>query len=126
MSKPGHNSGKGGPRSRIHTYVIQAGVGGPVKIGLAQNVHSRCNELQTGNHEELRIVRIVAGNIERAMHRRFKANRIRREWFWFDAEMLTFLPAETEDDVLMAAYRLALDMPAPPPPATVYLAEAPQ
>ena len=107
----------------MKTYIIRAGKCGPVKIGRARNVHARRSELQTGNHEELYIVRIIEGDVETGLHRRFSHLSIHREWFRFDAEMLTFLPADTDGD-LMREYRRALDMPEPPAPKTVYLAVA--
>lgn len=71
------------------TYFIRAGAEGPVKIGLSNDVFDRLCNLQVGHHEELRIIRLIRGDAEKAMHRRFHANRIRGEWFKFDPAMMT-------------------------------------
>jgi DNA-binding transcriptional regulator YdaS (Cro superfamily) len=71
-------------------YFIQAGEGGPVKIGWAVDPVSRLRELQCGNHAELRLLRELPGSIteERVLHRAFSHLRIRGEWFSFDPKML--------------------------------------
>lgn len=77
------------------TYIIRAGSDGPVKIGRADDVAARLASLQTGNPAELVVVRIVDTpfDAEPLFHERFKERRLRGEWFEFDAEMLTFIPA---------------------------------
>lgn len=71
-------------------YFVQAGEGGPVKIGYARNVEHRMNYLQLGNHERLSLLRVVSGD-QRAecwLHRQFSLLRLEREWFKFAPEML--------------------------------------
>lgn len=43
----------------MSVYFIRAGDGGPVKIGLADDVPHRLRELQIGNHVELRLLRAL-------------------------------------------------------------------
>lgn len=65
-------------------YFIQAGEAGPVKIGVATNVHVRIATLQTGHHEELRLLVAIpeqGSNHEAGLHHMFAAHRIRGEWF---------------------------------------------
>jgi T5orf172 domain len=64
-------------------YFIQAGDTGPVKIGLANTPEERARTLQTGNHRELHLRHVVpgSGDVERQLHDRFAAARIRGEWF---------------------------------------------
>lgn len=73
----------------VWTYFIRAGADGPVKIGLSDNVFGRLRNLQVGHHEELCITRLMRGDAEKALHRRFRANHIRGEWFRFDPAMMT-------------------------------------
>lgn len=101
------------------TYIIRAGYAGPVKIGMAINVQARLRELQTANHEKLRVVRIISKNVEWEMHKKFKHLRIHGEWFHFDEEMLTFLP---EVDPLVAEYAKAIDW-AIREPKTIFIEE---
>lgn len=91
------------------TYIIQAGPTGPVKIGRADDPNARLATLQTGQPEELRIIRIVDTpyECEGAFHARFADLRIRGEWFRFDSEMMTFVPpapaAEALSDIVSRA-----------------------
>jgi hypothetical protein len=64
-------------------YFIQAGYDGPIKIGTAKNVEARKAELQTGNPRKLHVLGKRAGgrDVERELHDRFRAYRIRGEWF---------------------------------------------
>lgn len=71
------------------TYFIRAGAEGPVKIGIAANPHERLRGLQTAHYEDLRIIRLMRGNVEAALHYHFREQRIRGEWFTFDNRMLT-------------------------------------
>jgi Meiotically up-regulated gene 113 len=75
-------------------YFVQAGDGGPVKIGFAEDVTGRILELQAGNHLPLIVRRIVPGSrlVEAWLHRRFSVSRIRGEWFAHDADMDSVAP----------------------------------
>lgn len=70
-------------RPERYTYFIQAGEGGPIKIGSAKNPGVRCGKMQIGNHEELSILAIADGLHlkEQWCHQRFAKWRIRGEWF---------------------------------------------
>jgi len=76
------------------TYIIRAGLAGPVKIGKADDVEARREALQTAHHETLHVLRVIDTHFdaERIFHERFAALRIRGEWFEFSDEMLTFVP----------------------------------
>ena len=64
-------------------YFIQVGDHGPIKIGTANDVHSRLKNLQCASPCELRVVREMDGGkrLEGAAHKRFAAQHIRGEWF---------------------------------------------
>lgn len=64
-------------------YVIQAGKGGPCKIGRAKDVRQRLSDLQTSTHVQLRLVSAYEGGVaeETALHRQFAALRLNGEWF---------------------------------------------
>jgi DNA-binding transcriptional regulator YdaS (Cro superfamily) len=64
-------------------YFIQAGDGGPVKIGFSENIWARLNNMQPGNHAVLRVVAAFIGgeHDERAVHEMMSAHRTRGEWF---------------------------------------------
>lgn len=80
-------------------YFIRAGDSGPVKIGRAIDVAGRLAELQTAHYEVLHLIREVEGGAaeERWFHRHFHVLRIRREWFLFDATMLSATPPRLVD-----------------------------
>lgn len=70
-----------------YVYVIQV-ASGPVKIGIAQDVRNRIEELQTANYEELQCAYSFAcvsveqsSSLEALLHRRYRAQHIRGEWF---------------------------------------------
>lgn len=64
-------------------YFIQSGEEGPIKIGIARDPESRLAALQTGHHEELRLLAITHGGADQegAYHMQFAEHRIRGEWF---------------------------------------------
>jgi hypothetical protein len=64
-------------------YFIQAGIGGPIKIGIARSVANRLKSLQTSHPEPLTVLAVMPSgpSVERALHDRFAANRLRGEWF---------------------------------------------
>lgn len=86
-------------------YLIQAGEGGPCKIGHAKNVERRRAELQCATHVRLRVVAVYEGGErqERVLHGLFKADRLDGEWF----------NLRLPDD--LNTIRLA-PCPSPPPP----------
>lgn len=96
----------------MKTYIIRAGESGPVKIGRAMFPAERLAGLQTGHYEELRIIREIAGDAERELHERFRALRIRREWFKFDPDMLicAVTPVGQGTDEIMEEYRRIIEM----------------
>jgi hypothetical protein len=73
-------SQKGGATS---VYAIQAGMDGPVKIGVSVAPLSRMAQMQTGMPETLRILAFIPGtrDDERNLHVRLAKHRIRGEWF---------------------------------------------
>lgn len=73
-------------------YFVQAGVGGPVKVGFASDVRSRLSGLQVSQHEELALLGYVRGcrALERAIHAHLNHGHIRGEWFSSDLNTLLF------------------------------------
>ena len=74
-------------------YFIQAGDDGPIKIGWAIDPWDRMATLQTGNPQTLHLRRWVTGtrSMERYLHRQFRADRIRGEWFAPSKELVRFI-----------------------------------
>ena len=74
-------------------YFIQAGNDGPIKIGNAQNPEVRRRELQTGNHEKLRLITEIPGDKERedSIHNYLRSDRYRGEWFKATPEVLDYI-----------------------------------
>lgn len=64
-------------------YFIQAGEGGPFKIGFAKNAERRLAQLQTGNHRKLSLVFSCPGDhaLENRIHRDLDEYRGEGEWF---------------------------------------------
>jgi hypothetical protein len=98
-------------------YVIQAIVGGPVKIGVAKNPLARLAQLQTGNPLPLRLLYVVPGDrwLEAELHKR--ANITSRttggtEWFnYCEALEPLLLLIHALGDEMKAAYDGSGDPP---------------
>ncbi len=62
------------------------------KIGYSKTPVPRLSQLQCGNSLNLNLVAIVKGdkNVEKQLHKQFKANRIRGEWFYLTEEIISF------------------------------------
>lgn len=72
------------PRGKYPSiYLVQAGEGGPVKIGVSTDVPSRIRSLQTGIPQPLILLATFPGcrSKERRLHERLARYRIRGEWF---------------------------------------------
>lgn len=71
-------------------YLARFGLVGPVKIGCSLNVPARLDQLGARLWEDMKLMRLLDGTMadERALHRRFAAQRIRFEWFHFHPDML--------------------------------------
>jgi hypothetical protein len=73
----------------MNVYVIQAGnKKGAIKIGVADNPSKRLDDLQVGNHVELKILAVIpcsskthAYHLEGVLHRELSKYKIRGEWF---------------------------------------------
>lgn len=77
-------------------YFISAGPDGPIKIGYASNPKKRLASLQTAHHQELTLLRVIPGNTtaEGILHRRFKKDRLKGEWFKPSEDVLGFINSE--------------------------------
>lgn len=82
-------------RRRGHTFVyaIQAGEGGPVKIGIAKHPHERLLTLQTASPIRLRGIAVWWGSSEeeKMWHEVFKDQRLEGEWFKPTEELLALM-----------------------------------
>lgn len=80
-------------------YFAQAGEGGPIKIGWAQDPRKRLLDLQTALWVDLRLLKAVRGTRqdEAALHLRLGSYGIQREWFYPTIGMLEFI-AMLEDE----------------------------
>jgi len=72
-------------------YMIQAGDGGPVKIGWSTDVDDRLRAIQTGSPVALALLRTIDAHPigERLLHQQYAHLRQRGEWFTFCPTMLT-------------------------------------
>lgn len=78
-------------------YFVRRGTSGGVKIGYAENPHSRMRGMQTANEDELFLLGAIKGGreVEQELHRRFAAGRKRGEWFHATPELLAFIEGVT-------------------------------
>jgi hypothetical protein len=75
------------PPTSHNVYFIEAISTGLVKIGWTSDLEQRLYALRKGSPVELRLVKCIPGDrsLESALHRRFRAHRVRGEWFLLDA-----------------------------------------
>lgn len=102
-------------------YFVQAGPGGPVKIGKADNVEKRVIGLQTGCPDRLEVLGVIecddARAREKQLHERFSSLRIdRSEWFRWSPAIAYTISAEShaytsQRSVEVSAVALALGLP---------------
>lgn len=76
-------------------YVLQENGNstGPIKIGFANDVDTRIEQLQAGNPRRLRLLARIHGDsvMEAALHRQYRAYRLVGEWFEWSNEIETFV-----------------------------------
>jgi hypothetical protein len=77
------NKAQGPWREGSFVYFVQAGDGGPIKIGTSKRPNARLASLRTSHAAELRVLAIVPGTarFEAWIHRLFASDRQRGEWF---------------------------------------------
>lgn len=79
-----------------YVYFIQAGDGGPIKIGFAQDPQARLRELSTGSPARLSLLRAVSASgihQEQMLHRQFGDLRLKGEWFRAEERLVQFIEA---------------------------------
>lgn len=75
------------------TYLLHDSVSGKVKIGCSSNIKQRQSMLETAFPCKLTLLALIptAELPERAAHKKFKADRIRGEWFEYSDAIKTFV-----------------------------------
>jgi hypothetical protein len=78
-------------------YFVQVECGdsylGPIKIGYANNFKARFQSLRIDNFHDLRILKLINGNMskEKELHHKFSELRIRGEWFKADKLLTNYI-----------------------------------
>jgi hypothetical protein len=74
-------------------YFIEAGKGGDIKIGVANDVDRRMRSLQSATTKTLRLIVAIPGDQadERGLHRRFNHERLNGEWFKSRGDVRSFV-----------------------------------
>jgi len=74
-------------------YFIQGENGGPIKIGLTQDIKKRLASLQTGYPDNLVVLALLPGDatIESEIHKLFSLYKLRGEWFQPDDKILAIV-----------------------------------
>lgn len=80
----------------MFTYFAQAEQTGVVKIGLAGNPVKRLKNLQSTSPDRLKLLGVIAGDCEVAMHKKFSADRLHGEWFVASERLMRFIADNTE------------------------------
>jgi len=75
-------------------YFVQCGDDGPIKIGMASNIKSRINDIQSMCPYQLSVIGSIpnGGKVtERLLHEKFSSLRIHGEWFSPGSELISFV-----------------------------------
>jgi len=82
------------PSAKV-VYFIQAGIDGPIKVGVASDVAARVASLQVGCPFPLALLGTVPGGFsaERRLHSMFSEFRMQGEWFEPDWSVLNYIKA---------------------------------
>lgn len=81
------------PKLQQFVYYVLDPASAAIKIGLSQNPQRNFHNLQRGNATELEMIGWHKGDtsIETAIHRQFKDDKIRGEWFKDSKELRAFI-----------------------------------
>lgn len=84
------------PKVRKAGFVYFIRAGERVKIGFSQDVRRRVSQLQTFFPEDLELLHVEPGSpmLEHALHRKFAALEIKREWFRLEAPIVAYVARE--------------------------------
>lgn len=89
------DKGPGWDPATSWVYFVQAGEGGPIKIGRSADLEARVSALQTANANVLRVIGKYPGRsaVERGLHTLFAKYRTRDggEWFHPSPELMAFI-----------------------------------
>jgi len=71
------------PTKTQYLYLMQSGINGPVKVGVAVDVEARRRQLQTGNPFHISVLSVIpnASHREFELHDLFGHFRLEGEWF---------------------------------------------
>lgn len=83
-------------RARASGTIYVVGFGNYVKIGYTRDPAQRLADLQTGCPEQLTIYLHLAGSLEdeASLHRRFRAQRAKGEWFRLSGDLAKWIKSE--------------------------------
>jgi hypothetical protein len=71
----------------VFTYFILSRATNTIKIGIAKDVEKRKKVLQNACGNELEILHVIEGNIEKELHSKFSHLRQKGEWFTYTEEI---------------------------------------
>lgn len=73
----------------MRTYLLWCPLTGLVKIGKTSNLRDRMASIAIA--APVRLLAVIEGDVERALHSRFADLRVYREWFRPDGDLLVFI-----------------------------------
>lgn len=90
------------PKKGVVYFIGMEGDHSAVKIGFAAEIESRLSSLQTSSHHKLTVLATIKGTakLEKALHRKFAADRIRGEWFYRTEAIEAFIKSDAIDKIV--------------------------
>ena len=88
-------------RDLPYVYFIQAGEGGPIKIGVTHNIKARLDGLQTANPFKLKVLAYFQchATVEKELHLAFFDIRLEGEWFEPREDLITFIERSVSGEI---------------------------
>ncbi len=79
-------------RDSVETYFIRCR--DTVKIGRSSDVRNRLMTLQAANPYQLTLLAVLPGDRENKLHNKFRAHRVRNEWYKLVPEIVRYIEVE--------------------------------
>lgn len=93
--------------ARGFVYFVLDATAEQIKIGHAKDPHARHRSLQVGNPNEIHLLGWIKQRVpvalERELHERFKAHRVRGEWFECSEEIVDYIRDHRDTPTPLAA-----------------------
>lgn len=72
----------------VYTYIAYDEVSGLTKIGRSSNYQVRIQKLSRSIGNPMSLINVIAGDIEKQLHNKYREYSVGNEWFYFNESLL--------------------------------------